>query len=50
MGDKVGRIHKGRQDLGTLQTRKVKALKRSRDEDNDGEAADAEESSKKKRV
>jgi ribosome production factor 2 len=50
MGDKVGRIHKGRQDLGMLQTRKVKALKRSRDEDNDGEAADAEESSKKKRV
>lgn len=32
MGDKMGRIHLGKQDLGTLQTRKMKGLKRSRDE------------------
>jgi ribosome production factor 2 len=32
MGDKIGRIHVGRQDLGTLQTRKMKGLKRDRDE------------------
>ena len=31
MGDKFGRIHLGKQDLGTLQTRKMKGLKRSRD-------------------
>ena len=31
MGDKVGRIHLGKQDLGQLQTRKMKGLKRSRD-------------------
>ena len=31
MGDKMGRIHLGRQDLKELQTRKMKGLKRSRD-------------------
>lgn len=31
IGDKVGRIHLGRQDLNQLQTRKMKGLKRSRD-------------------
>ena len=31
MGDKIGRIHLGRQDLGDLQTRKMKGLKRGRD-------------------
>ncbi|KAK1080896.1 rRNA-binding ribosome biosynthesis protein rpf2 [Friedmanniomyces endolithicus] len=31
IGDKVGRIHLGKQDLGQLQTRKMKGLKRSRD-------------------
>lgn len=30
VGDKIGRIHLGRQDLGTLQTRKMKGLKRER--------------------
>ncbi|EOD51142.1 putative brix domain-containing protein [Neofusicoccum parvum UCRNP2] len=30
MGDKVGRVHVGKQDLGQLQTRKMKGLKRSR--------------------
>ena len=33
MGDKLGRIHLGRQDLNELQTRKMKGLKRGRDED-----------------
>ncbi|KAF4553606.1 Ribosome production factor 2-like protein [Elsinoe fawcettii] len=42
IGDKVGRIHMGKQNLGTMQTRKMKALKRSRDvdetlSDDDGE-------------
>ncbi len=36
MGDKLGRIHTGRQDITQLQTRKMKGLKRGRDE---GEAA-----------
>ncbi|CZT24756.1 related to RNA binding protein Rpf2 involved in ribosome biogenesis [Ramularia collo-cygni] len=31
IGDKVGRIHVGKQDLSELQTRKMKGLKRSRD-------------------
>lgn len=33
MGDKIGRIHLGRQDLSELQTRKMKGLKRGRDTD-----------------
>lgn len=38
VGDKIGRIHLGRQDLKELQTRKMKGLKRSRDvEDADGD-------------
>lgn len=43
MGDKIGRIHLGKQDLDDLQTRKMKGLKRSRDEDlgvGDDDAAD----------
>lgn len=35
MGDKTGKIHMGKQDFGNLQTRKMKGLKRSRDESND---------------
>ena len=35
MGDLRGRIHVGRQDLGKLQTRKMKGLKAGRDEDED---------------
>ena len=30
MGDKIGRIHLGKQELGDLQTRKMKSLKRGR--------------------
>ena len=40
LGDKFGRVHVGRQDLGKLQTRKMKGLKRkpvSGDADTDGE-------------
>ena len=37
VGDKVGRIHLGRQDLSDLQTRKMKGLKRGRDADVDGD-------------
>lgn len=36
MGDKMGRIHMGRQDLSDLQTRKMKGLKRSRDQPEEG--------------
>jgi len=31
VGDKIGKIHLGRQDLSELQTRKMKGLKRGRD-------------------
>ncbi|KAF2225490.1 Brix domain-containing protein-like protein [Elsinoe ampelina] len=33
VGDKVGRIHMGKQNLATMQTRKMKGLKRGRDVD-----------------
>ncbi|KAK3713455.1 rRNA-binding ribosome biosynthesis protein rpf2 [Vermiconidia calcicola] len=39
IGDKVGRIHLGKQDLSGLQTRKMKGLKRSRDVADEGNAA-----------
>ncbi|KHN94454.1 Brix domain-containing protein-like protein [Metarhizium album ARSEF 1941] len=32
MGDKIGRVHLGKQDLSQLQLRKMKGLKRSRDD------------------
>ncbi|KIW20144.1 hypothetical protein PV08_00719 [Exophiala spinifera] len=35
VGDKIGRVHLGKQDLSTLQTRKMKGLKRSRDLDDE---------------
>ncbi|KAG6018033.1 hypothetical protein E4U41_004051, partial [Claviceps citrina] len=35
MGDKIGRVHLGRQDLRELQLRKMKALKRSRKAEED---------------
>ena len=35
MGDKLGKIHMGKQDLKTMQTRKMKGLKRSRDVEDD---------------
>lgn len=35
VGDKIGRVHLGKQDLSTLQTRKMKGLKRGRDQEPD---------------
>lgn len=43
VGDKIGRIHLGRQDLSELQTRKMKGLKRSRDTDARGDGAKEDE-------
>ncbi|KAL2161451.1 hypothetical protein VTH06DRAFT_8012 [Thermothelomyces fergusii] len=37
MGDKIGRVHVGKLDLSTLQTRKMKGLKRSRDQHDDAD-------------
>lgn len=49
MGDKLGRVHLGKQDLSELQTRKMKGLKRGRNEDADeGDAADDEPKKAKK--
>ncbi|CAK7243141.1 MAG: rRNA-binding ribosome biosynthesis protein rpf2 [Sporothrix thermara] len=39
MGDKVGRVHPGKQDMGELQTRKMKGLKRQHGESEGGDAA-----------
>lgn len=47
MGDKLGRIHLGRQDLSDLQTRKMNGLKRSRDVQDEDVAGDDEEAPKK---
>ena len=46
IGDKVGRVHLSKQDLGGLQTRKMKGLKRRAgvdDEDDDAEMMDVDE-------
>ena len=45
VGDKIGRIHLGRQDLNELQTRKMKGLKRGRaiDAEEDGAEEEKEE-------
>ncbi|KAI0152137.1 Brix-domain-containing protein [Hypoxylon sp. NC0597] len=48
LGDKIGRIHLGRQDLSELQTRKMKGLKRSRDLEEEIESAPAEDKRQKK--
>ncbi len=60
IGDKVGRIHIGKQDLGNLQTRKMKGLKRSHDPDDevigddlmiaDNEDLDVEDGPKRQRL
>jgi len=55
VGDKIGRIHLGKQDLKELQTRKMKGLKRSRDvadsedEFDDDPVGDVEPAKKSKR-
>ena len=43
MGDLRGRVHVARQDLGKLQTRKMKGLKKGRGEEGDGDSGDEEE-------
>lgn len=52
MGDKLGRVHLGKQDLGELQLRKMKGLKRSRkgDDDDEGLEEDDIEKEDSKRV
>ncbi|RKU43803.1 rRNA-binding ribosome biosynthesis protein rpf2 [Coniochaeta pulveracea] len=53
MGDKIGRIHLGKQDLKDLQTRKMKGLKRGRTPEGDDEGVedviDDEDRPKRKR-
>lgn len=45
LGDKIGRIHVGKQDIGKLQTRKMKGLKSRYDQDgDDGSDDDGDES------
>ena len=43
MGDKIGRIHLGRQDLRELQTRKMKGQKRGRDTNAEEDGVEEEE-------
>lgn len=43
MGDKIGRIHLGHQDLSQLQLRKMKGLKRSRGGGDDGSGDDGDD-------
>lgn len=51
MGDKIGRIHVGNQDLGKLQTRKMKGLKLKYDQvEVDNEEEDFEPEPKKQKV
>lgn len=40
VGDKMGRIHTGKQDLNKLQSRKMKGLKRGADEESGDEDED----------
>lgn len=43
MGDKIGRIHLGKQDLSKLQTRKMKGLKRTTDDYTEDDLEEMEE-------
>jgi hypothetical protein len=45
MGDKIGRIHLGRQNIDELQARKMKGLKRTAADLNDGTDDDDDEQS-----
>ncbi|KAL1861738.1 rRNA-binding ribosome biosynthesis protein rpf2 [Diaporthe australafricana] len=53
MGDKLGRVHMGKVDLSALQTRKMKGLKRGRDDaaapEEDDDSAEEEEPSKRRK-
>lgn len=48
MGDKIGKVHVGKQDLSQLQTRKMKGLKRTRDEIGQEEDISVEENRAKR--
>jgi ribosome production factor 2 len=43
IGDKIGRVHLGKQDLSNLQTRKMKGLKRRAGVESDSDAGEVEE-------
>lgn len=47
MGDKIGRVHLGKQDLSELQLRKMKGLKRNRNEEKETAATNGEEEAKR---
>lgn len=48
LGDQIGRVHVGKQDLGALQTRKMKGLKKRYDQDKeDGEQEEEQKPHKK---
>ncbi|KAI5466711.1 Brix domain-containing protein [Mariannaea sp. PMI_226] len=47
MGDKIGRVHLGKQDLSELQLRKMKGLKRSRKDDAEDEVDAVDEDNKR---
>jgi len=49
MGDKIGRIHVGKQDLSDLQTRKMKGLKRNRDLEGGGESVQGDDIQKRQK-
>lgn len=50
MGDKIGRVHLGKQDLNEMQTRKMKGLKRNRGGDDEDLVEDVVVDSDSKRV
>ncbi|KAJ3048388.1 rRNA-binding ribosome biosynthesis protein rpf2 [Rhizophlyctis rosea] len=50
IGDKFGRVHMGKQDLGKLQTRKMKGLKRAATDDEGDDAGEAVGSGKRQRA
>lgn len=49
IGDKIGRIHLGKQDLSGLQTRKMKGLKRNRDLEGGTGVVDDDETQKRRK-
>lgn len=48
IGDKLGRIHTGKQDLNKMQSRKMKGLKRGPTDDEEMTLVDAEDDKVKK--
>jgi ribosome production factor 2 len=49
MGDLRGRVHVAKQDLGRLQTRKMKGLKKGMDDDGEGSESEDEGGRRKRR-